>query len=54
MKDKYARVTVREKAESRDVKIGSDLKPRMSDSLLEKRQPLLDLSARIANDSRCP
>ncbi len=49
MKDKYARVKVREKAEGRDVKIGSDLKPRISDSLLEKWQSLLDLSAGIAN-----
>lgn len=49
LRSKYARVKVRKNAESRDVKISSDLKPRISDSLLEKWQSLLDLSAGIAN-----
>ncbi|MGM0531812.1 MAG: GAF domain-containing sensor histidine kinase [Bacteroidota bacterium] len=48
MKDKkFSKVTIKETNETKKVRIGSDLKPEVSDELIEKWQSLLDLTARI-------
>jgi len=44
---KYSNVTIKETNETKKVRIGSDLKPVVSDELIEKWQSLLDLTARI-------
>ncbi len=48
MKEKeFSKVTIKETNETKKVRIGSDLKPEVSDDLIEKWQSLLDLTARI-------
>ena len=44
---KFSKVTIRETNETKKVRIGSDLKPEVSDELIEKWQSLLDVTARI-------
>jgi signal transduction histidine kinase len=44
---KFSKVTIKETKETKKVPIGSDLKPEVSDELIEKWQSLLDLTARI-------
>ncbi len=44
---KFSNVTIKETNETKKVRIGSDLKPEVSDELIEKWQSLLDLTARI-------
>ena len=44
---KFSKVTIKETNETQKVRIGSDLKPEISDELIEKWQSLLDLTARI-------
>jgi len=44
---KFSKVTIKETNETQKVRIGSDLKPEVSDELIEKWQSLLDLTARI-------
>jgi signal transduction histidine kinase len=48
MKEKiFSKVTIKETNETKKVRIGSDLKPEVSDELIEKWQSLLDVTARI-------
>ncbi len=44
---KFSKVTIKETNETKKVRNGSDLKPKVSDELIEKWQSLLDLTARI-------
>jgi len=44
---KYSKVTIKETNETKKVRIGSDLKPEISDELIEKWQSLLDFTARV-------
>src|SRR6056297_3604261 len=44
---KFSKVTIKETNETKRVRIGSDLKPEVSDELIEKWQSLLDVTARI-------
>ena len=44
---KFSKVTIKETNETKKVPIGSDLKPEVSDELIEKWQSLLDITARI-------
>jgi len=44
---KFSKVTIKETNETKKVRIGSDLKPEVSDELIEKWQSLLDVTARI-------
>ena len=44
---KFSKVTTKESNETKKVRIGSDLKPEVSDELIEKWQSLLDVTARI-------
>ncbi|MBS3777028.1 MAG: GAF domain-containing sensor histidine kinase [Bacteroidales bacterium] len=44
---KFSKVAIRETNETKKVRIGSDLKPEVSEELIEKWQSLLDVTARI-------
>ena len=46
---KYSKVHIRKNNETKKVRIGSNLKPEISNELIEKWQSLLDLTARIIN-----
>lgn len=51
--ERYSRVSIRETKESKSVKIGSDLKPEIISSLINKWQSLLDTTAKIVNVPSC-
>ncbi len=46
---KFSKVTIRETNETKKVRIGSELKPEVSDELIEKWQSLLNLTAKLMN-----
>ncbi|MFP4047459.1 MAG: GAF domain-containing protein, partial [Bacteroidales bacterium] len=46
---KFSKVTIKETNETKKVRIGSDLKPEISDELIKKWQSLLNVTARIIN-----
>lgn len=45
---RHSKITIREKNKSKQVKIGSDLKPELQESIIKKWQLLIDTAARLA------